>query len=158
MILLLIYFHYFFYVFWGWNLNIWFWWPCCIFILSYWCHNVQVRGGQLWGTDIYTDDSDLVAGMWWDDSICIFYINHWSGMWKLILKFISVPVLMHTGYCRPTASPPPPAILELRATIRVLPPQDCKSMFNSILLSCVSEWLTTHTVGTVIHWSLTLLN
>ena len=23
---------------------------------------VQVRGGQLWGTDIYTDDSDLVAG------------------------------------------------------------------------------------------------
>ncbi|XP_042963543.1 zinc finger CCCH domain-containing protein 13-like isoform X2 [Carya illinoinensis] len=57
--------------------------------------NRQVRGGQLWGTDIYTDDSDLVA------------------------------VLMHTGYCRPTASPPPPAILELRATIRVLPPQDC---------------------------------
>ncbi|KAK2977700.1 hypothetical protein RJ640_026840, partial [Escallonia rubra] len=56
--------------------------------------NRQVRGGQLWGTDIYTDDSDLVA------------------------------VLMHTGYCRPTASPPPPAIQELRATIRVLPPQD----------------------------------
>ncbi|KAL5982936.1 hypothetical protein ACLOJK_017015 [Asimina triloba] len=56
--------------------------------------NRQVRGGQLWGTDIYTDDSDLVA------------------------------VLMHTGYCRPTASPPP-AIHELRATIRVLPPQDC---------------------------------
>lgn len=24
--------------------------------------HVQVRGGQLWGTDIYTDDSDLVAG------------------------------------------------------------------------------------------------
>ncbi|GAB2275334.1 hypothetical protein Dimus_010096 [Dionaea muscipula] len=57
--------------------------------------NRQVRGGQLWGTDIYTNDSDLVA------------------------------VLMHTGYCRPTASPPPPAIQELRATIRVLPPQDC---------------------------------
>ncbi|GAV78154.1 Rxt3 domain-containing protein [Cephalotus follicularis] len=57
--------------------------------------NRQVRGGQLWGTDIYTDDSDLVA------------------------------VLMHTGYCRPTASPPPPAIQELRATIRMLPTQDC---------------------------------
>lgn len=57
--------------------------------------NRQVRGGQLWGTDIYTDDSDLVA------------------------------VLMHTGYCRLTTSPPPPAIQELRATIRVLPPQDC---------------------------------
>ncbi|KAI4351927.1 hypothetical protein L6164_006226 [Bauhinia variegata] len=57
--------------------------------------NRQVRGGQLWGTDVYTYDSDLVA------------------------------VLMHTGYCRPTASPPPAAIQELRATIRVLPPQDC---------------------------------
>ncbi|KAL6225580.1 hypothetical protein ACLB2K_004429 [Fragaria x ananassa] len=57
--------------------------------------NRQVRGGQLWGTDIYTDDSDLVA------------------------------VLMHTGYCRPTASPPPSAIQELRATVRILPPQDC---------------------------------
>ncbi|KAF5751751.1 zinc finger CCCH domain-containing protein 13 isoform X1 [Tripterygium wilfordii] len=56
--------------------------------------NRQVRGGQLWGTDIYTYDSDLVA------------------------------VLMHTGYCRPTASPPPGAIQELRAVIRVLPPQD----------------------------------
>ncbi|GAB4855777.1 hypothetical protein Ancab_024422 [Ancistrocladus abbreviatus] len=57
--------------------------------------NHQVRGGQLWGTDVYTDDSDLVA------------------------------VLMHTGYCRPTATSPPSAIQELRATIRVLPPQDC---------------------------------
>ncbi|MED6203768.1 hypothetical protein PIB30_002535 [Stylosanthes scabra] len=57
--------------------------------------NRQVRGGQLWGTDVYTHDSDLVA------------------------------VLMHTGYCRPTASPPPTAIQELRATIRVLPRQDC---------------------------------
>ncbi|KAL7231102.1 hypothetical protein ACSBR2_009383 [Camellia fascicularis] len=57
--------------------------------------NRQVRGGQLWGTDVYTDDSDLVA------------------------------VLMHTGYCRPTAAAPPPAIQELRATVRVLPPQDC---------------------------------
>ncbi|WJX12630.1 hypothetical protein P8452_03105 [Trifolium repens] len=56
--------------------------------------NRQVRGGQLWGTDVYTYDSDLVA------------------------------VLMHTGYCRPTASPPPAAIQELRATIRVLPPKD----------------------------------
>ena len=28
--------------------------------------DVQVRGGQLWGTDIYTDDSDLVAGMYVD--------------------------------------------------------------------------------------------
>ncbi|XP_014513739.1 uncharacterized protein LOC106772092 isoform X1 [Vigna radiata var. radiata] len=57
--------------------------------------NYLVRGGQLWGTDVYTYDSDLVA------------------------------VLMHTGYCRPTASPPPMAIQELRVTVRVLPPQDC---------------------------------
>ncbi|XP_047315212.1 uncharacterized protein LOC124919098 [Impatiens glandulifera] len=56
--------------------------------------NRQVRGGQLWGTDIYTNDSDLVA------------------------------VLMHTGYCRPTASAPPSVVQELRATIRVLPPKD----------------------------------
>ncbi|GAU28466.1 hypothetical protein TSUD_294690 [Trifolium subterraneum] len=56
--------------------------------------NHQVRGGQLWGTDVYTYDSDLVA------------------------------VLMHTGYCRPTTSPPPTAIQELRTCIRVLPPQD----------------------------------
>ncbi|PWA73291.1 Histone deacetylation protein Rxt3 [Artemisia annua] len=25
--------------------------------------NLQVKGGQLWGTDVYTDDSDLVAGV-----------------------------------------------------------------------------------------------
>lgn len=56
--------------------------------------NHQVRGSQLWGTDVYTDDSDLVA------------------------------VLMHTGYYRPTASPPPPSIQDMRATIRVLAPQD----------------------------------
>ncbi|WJX12778.1 hypothetical protein P8452_03234 [Trifolium repens] len=36
-----------------------------------------------------------------------------------------VAVLMHTGYCRPTTSPPPAAaIQELCATIRVLPPKD----------------------------------
>ncbi|GJN37657.1 hypothetical protein PR202_gb26636 [Eleusine coracana subsp. coracana] len=56
--------------------------------------NRQVKGAQLWGTDIYTNDSDLVA------------------------------VLMHTGYCSPTSSPPPSAIQELRATVQVLPPQD----------------------------------
>nr|XP_010924156.1 uncharacterized protein LOC105047065 [Elaeis guineensis]XP_010924157.1 uncharacterized protein LOC105047065 [Elaeis guineensis]XP_019706883.1 uncharacterized protein LOC105047065 [Elaeis guineensis] len=56
--------------------------------------NHQVKGAQLWGTDVYTNDSDLVA------------------------------VLMHTGYCCPTSSPPPLAIQELRATVRILPPQD----------------------------------
>ncbi|XP_020596836.1 uncharacterized protein LOC110036680 [Phalaenopsis equestris] len=59
--------------------------------------NRQVRGAQLWGTDVYTNDSDLVA------------------------------VLMHTGYCCPTSAPPPFAIHELRTTIRVLPPQECYS-------------------------------
>jgi hypothetical protein len=54
----------------------------------------QVRARQLWGTDVYTDDSDLVA------------------------------VLMHTGFYLPAASPPPPAIFELRAFVRPLPPQD----------------------------------
>nr|XP_029121710.1 pre-mRNA-splicing factor CWC25 isoform X2 [Elaeis guineensis] len=56
--------------------------------------NHQVKGAQLWGTDTYTNDSDLVA------------------------------VLMHTGYCCPTSSPPPPTIQELWATVRILPPQD----------------------------------
>lgn len=40
---------------------------------------------------------------------------------------------MHTGYCRPTASPPHAAIQELRATVRVLPPQDCMSLQPLIL-------------------------
>lgn len=57
--------------------------------------NRQVRGAQLWGTDVYTNDSDLVA------------------------------VLMHTGYCCPTSTPPPSAIHELRTTVQVLPPQEC---------------------------------
>lgn len=34
------------------------WHPWCLFF-------EQVRGSQLWGTDVYTDDSDLVAGMSW---------------------------------------------------------------------------------------------
>ncbi|XLR54568.1 hypothetical protein HN51_022867 [Arachis hypogaea] len=51
---------------------------------------IEVRGGQLWGIDVYTYDSNLAA------------------------------VLMLTGYCHPTASPPQTAIQELRATIRVL--------------------------------------
>lgn len=41
--------------------------PACFVFLKYMCSLVffeQVRGGQLWGTDIYTDDSDLVAGMY----------------------------------------------------------------------------------------------
>ncbi|ONM25084.1 hypothetical protein ZEAMMB73_Zm00001d006789 [Zea mays] len=33
-------------------------------------------------------------------------------------------VLMHTGYCSPTSSPPPSAIQELHATVQVLPPQE----------------------------------
>jgi hypothetical protein len=40
---------------------------------------------------------------------------------------------MHTGYFRPTASPPPPAIQELCATIRVLPPQDSKPLLSRLL-------------------------
>ncbi|KAH6558418.1 hypothetical protein KP509_1Z065200 [Ceratopteris richardii] len=56
--------------------------------------NHQVKGSQLWGTDVYTDDSDLVA------------------------------VIMHTGYYRPSACQPPFSVQELRVTVRVLPPQD----------------------------------
>ncbi|KAK6947073.1 Histone deacetylation protein Rxt3 [Dillenia turbinata] len=56
--------------------------------------NCQVRSCQLWGTDVYTDHSDLVA------------------------------VLMHIGYCKPKVSPPLPSILEFRVTARVLPPRE----------------------------------
>ncbi|XP_028756479.1 uncharacterized protein LOC114715764 [Neltuma alba] len=66
--------------------------------------NRQVRASQLWGTDVYTYDSDLVA------------------------------VLMHTGYCQPSTSQPPTTIQELCATIRVLPPQECyiSTLRNSV--------------------------
>lgn len=56
--------------------------------------NRQVVGSQLWGTDVYTDDSDLVA------------------------------ILMHTGYYAPPSSSPATTILELRATVKVLAPQE----------------------------------
>lgn len=57
--------------------------------------NKQVRNRQLWGTDVYTDDSDLVA------------------------------VLQHTGFYVPsTASHLAHHVQELHATIRPLPPQD----------------------------------
>lgn len=101
---------------------------------------MQVRGGQLWGTDVYTVDSDLVAGML-SDIFCsflslLFFLGynflmlHNPKLLDATLTDIkhSCLVLMHTGYCRPTASPPPSATQELRANIRVLPPQDC--MFN----------------------------
>lgn len=42
---------------------------------------------------------------------------------------------MHTGYCKPTPSPPPAAIQELRVTIRILPSQESKLKgFNSVIL------------------------
>ncbi|PWA45518.1 Histone deacetylation protein Rxt3 [Artemisia annua] len=69
----------------------------------------HVKDGQLWGTDVYTDDSDLVSESI-DDLNLTYFISY-------------SPVLMHTGFCRPTASPPPFAIQELRDTVRVLPPQ-----------------------------------
>ncbi|XP_024382608.1 uncharacterized protein [Physcomitrium patens] len=67
-------------------------------------NNRQVRGSQLWGTDIYTDDSDIVA------------------------------VLLHTGYYSPSPTPPPDSISELRATIRILESQNMytSTLRNSI--------------------------
>ena len=42
---------------------------------------------------------------------------------------------MHTGYCKPTPSPPPAAIQELRVTIRILPSQESKLKgFDSVIL------------------------
>mmetsp|Transcript_26966 Transcript_26966/g.51389 ORF Transcript_26966/g.51389 Transcript_26966/m.51389 type:complete len:409 (+) Transcript_26966:186-1412(+) len=66
----------------------------CVPASSVTSSNRQVRQRQLWGTNVYTDDSDLVA------------------------------VLTHTGFFLPSASPPPPAIVELRVFLRPLPPQE----------------------------------
>lgn len=56
----------------------------------------------------------------------------WTARVLMIVAFMSVAfvfsVLMHLGYCRTTASPPPSALQELRAVIRLLPPQKCKSI------------------------------
>ena len=46
--------------------------------------NLNLRGRQLWGSDIYTDDSDLVA------------------------------VLMHTGFYTVFSVLPPPSVVEVR--------------------------------------------
>lgn len=40
---------------------------------------LQVRGGQLWGTDVYTYDSDLVAGKsYYRKGPSFFFANDWS--------------------------------------------------------------------------------
>ena len=54
---------------------------------------VQVRARQLWGVNVYTNDSDLVA------------------------------VLMHCGYLNNAFSIPPGAASEMRAIVQILPPQ-----------------------------------
>jgi len=61
---------------------------CCQAPLD-WPWAPQVRARQLWGTDVYTEDSDLVA------------------------------VLVHTGfYALPPGAAPPVGLVELRATLR----------------------------------------
>ncbi|CAL5220855.1 g2940 [Coccomyxa viridis] len=59
--------------------------------------NRQVRARQLWGNEIYTQDSDLVA------------------------------VLMHLGYYNHVLAAPPVNALEIRAVIQPLPPQKAYS-------------------------------
>ncbi|BDA47506.1 probable transcriptional regulatory protein rxt3 at N-terminal half [Coccomyxa sp. Obi] len=66
--------------------------------------NRQVRARQLWGNEIYTQDSDLVA------------------------------VLMHGGYYNQALSAPPSSVAEVRAIVQPLPPQPAyqSSARNSI--------------------------
>ena len=52
-----------------------------------------MRARQLWGVNVYTNDSDLVA------------------------------VLMHCGYLNNAFSIPPGAASEMRAVVQILPPQ-----------------------------------
>lgn len=60
-------------------------------------NNRRVKSRQIWGDVIYTPDSDIVA------------------------------VLMHLGYYASNLAQPPPNVVEVRALIRVLPPQDSYS-------------------------------
>jgi hypothetical protein len=85
---------------------------------------MQVKGAQLWGTDIYTNDSDLVAGKF------LLTVQTSKSLGSFQSSNVFFLVLMHTGYCSPTSSPPPSAIQELRATVRVLPPQESKSFIS----------------------------
>lgn len=63
-----------------------------------------MRARQLWGNEIYTQDSDLVA------------------------------VLMHGGYYNQALSAPPSSVAEVRAIVQPLPPQPAyqSSARNSI--------------------------
>ena len=54
--------------------------------------NRQVRARQLWGTDVYTSDSDVVAA------------------------------LMHQGFYSHALAAPPPGVAEVRAVLALLPP------------------------------------
>lgn len=56
--------------------------------------NRQVRARQLWGTDTYTSDSDVVAA------------------------------LMHQGFYSHALAAPPPGVAEVRAVLALLPPAD----------------------------------
>lgn len=57
-------------------------------------HNKQVKARQLWGCDVYTEDSDLVA------------------------------VIMHMGFFSTNAGQPPYTVQEFRATVTPMPPQE----------------------------------
>lgn len=55
---------------------------------------LQVRGGQLWGTDVYTDDSDLVAGKSW----FVFMVLSWiicRTEWSI---FLNLPVELFSSH------------------------------------------------------------
>lgn len=61
-------------------------------------HNLQatfaeVKGRHVWGTDVYTDDSDIVCAV------------------------------MHCGYYNASLKKPVASVTEMRAVIQILPPQ-----------------------------------
>ena len=66
--------------------------------------NLAVKATQLWGTDVYTDESDVVA------------------------------VLMHTGFFNSAVSEPPPILAEVQVFLRILPAQATyqSSLRNSV--------------------------
>ncbi|CAI0430968.1 unnamed protein product [Linum tenue] len=79
--------------------------------------NRQVRGGQLWGTDIYTDDSDLVAGYtsmlrnnvrsraWGAGIGCSYRVERCCIVKKGGGTIDLEPCLSHTSAVEPTLAP-----------------------------------------------------
>jgi len=76
---------------------------------------VQVKGAQLWGTDIYTNDSDLVAGRFLEivsESFPMYYCSKFLKGAQLLMRvsfsanayWLLLPYVPPSTICHPRAS------------------------------------------------------